>query len=367
MSDITVDAYVEKKLKELETKAAKDTVIPQAKKEDSADQALKNKFYSALAGNNPSELAEVNALIAKDYRAKAQSEGTIGSGTAGGILVPQTVADSIISKMKYISPMRQISTVITMDSEQMQLPSENTIQTAYWVAEGVAPTETAEVFDPNLLTPFKLAALNSFTREIIAGAATNPSIQNYVEQRMAVALALAENAAFVSGTGTGQPWGFRSSAITPISVAQAGASLAYGDVTKAFFALGAAYRTQGVWVTSSAGAQALVNVKDTQGRPIWIDSFSGLAEGTPATILGRPVYIVEEIPANLGASTNATEIWFGKFDNYFIGDRETLVVDYGLQGSDFANDKISLRSLKRVAGRPTIGEGFVKLTGVISA
>ena len=55
------------------------------------------------------------------------------------------------------------------------------------------------------------------------------------------------------------------------------------------------------------------------------------------------------------------------FKNYYIGDRGTLSVDYGTQGTDFAADKISLRVTKRVAGIPILSESFAKLTGVISA
>jgi HK97 family phage major capsid protein len=83
--------------------------------------------------------------------------------------------------------------------------------------------------------------------------------------------------------------------------------------------------------------------------------------------MGRPIYVVDEIPANLGTGTNATELWFGVFKNYYIGDRGTLSVDYGTQGTDFAADKISLRVTKRVAGIPVLSESFAKLTGVISA
>lgn len=361
---MNVKDYTEAKLKELQKKEAKDVVTHHSATDSAEDRKLVSAFYKALASGDQQELARVNELVTKDYKAKAQSEGTPGSGTAGGILVPTSVADSIVSKMKYISPIRQIATVISDMPAQLVLPSENTFATAYWVAEGTAITETSEIFDSNVLTPFKAAALDSFTSEIIADAATNPSIQNYVEQRFAVALALLENGAFTNGTGTTQPWGFRSSAITPVSVAQSGATAAYSDVTKLMYTLGTAYRSQAVFVTSSAGVQALVNIKDGYGRPIWRD---GLAGGNPPTLLGRPVYVVDEIPANLGAGTNATELWFGVFTNYFIGDRGGLRVDYGTQGTDFAADKISLRVAKRVAGRPVIGESFVKLTGVISA
>lgn len=362
----TIAQYTERKLKELQTKESKDKVIQKKNERTDEEKALVGQFYTALANHETDELRKVNVAVEKSfgdlYTAKAQSEGTIGSGTSGGLLVPTTVADSIVSKMKYISPIRQIATVIANMPAQLQLPSENTFATAYWTAEGAPGTDTSEVFDPNLLTPWKMAALDSFTSEILLDAATNPSIQNYVESRFAIALALLENSAFVNGDGSSKPYGFRSSAITPNAVATTGDNLQYNDMTALKYSLGTAYRQMAVYATSSAGAQALENVKDNYGRPIWRE---GLAEDSPATLLGRPVVIVDEIPSNLGTGSNATEIWYGVFQNYFIGDRGPLRVDYGTNASDFANDKISLRMLRRVAGRPVIGEGFSKLTGVL--
>lgn len=371
-----VDDTVAKRLEEIQKKEAKDRVVTKRENASSDEKELTRRFYKALLTRDIQEQRAVNEIIAKqleekavargedlqEYREKAQAEGTIGSGTGGGILVPTTVADSIVSKMQYISPIRQISTVISNMPAQLQLPSENSIAQAYWVAEGAPGTDSGEVFDPNLLTPFKAAGLDSFTSEVIADAATNPSIQNYVEQRFAIALALLENAAFAGGTGSGMPWGFRSSAITPNSVAQAGDTLGYTDVTGLKYSLKTAYRQMAVFAVSSEAAQALENVRDNYGRPIWRE---GLAEDTPARLLGRPVYVVDEIPSNLGSGSNQTEIWYGVFKNYFIGDRGALRVDYGTNGTDFANDKISLRMLKRVAGRPVIGESFSKLTAVM--
>lgn len=363
-----VDSKTKALLDELQRKESRGAVVG-ASDVSNEDHELASNFYEAASSGNRQKLLELNDRVEKQYVAKygdrwaekAQSIGTIGSGTSGGVLVPTTVADSIVSKQFYISPLRQISTVIQNMPANLQLPSENTLVQAYWVAEGSPGTDSGEVFDPNILTPHKLMGIDSFTSEILADAATNPSIQNYVEQRFAVALALAENDAFTNGDGTGKPFGFRSSAITPGSVAQAGAALAYDDVVKLKYALKTAYRKVAVYVVSSAAAQALETIKDTLGRPIWRE---GLAEATPATLLGRPVYIVDEIPDNLGAGTDATEIWYGDFKNYFIGDRGDLRIDYGTNGTDFANDKISLRMAKRVAGRPVIGESFAKLTGV---
>lgn len=358
---MTVKEYTEKKLAELRKKESKDVVRKRQDAKSSEDRELEKKFWHALISRDVAKLAEVNELILKDYKEKAQTVGTVGSGTAGGILVPTSVSDTIVSKMQYISPVRQMATVIDNMPAQLELPSENTFATAYWVGEGVAPTETGEVFDPNLLTPYKAAALDSFTSEVIADAATNPSIQDYVESRLAIALALLENSAFVNGDGSSKPYGFRSSAITPNSLSQQGDTIGYTDTTALKYSIKAAYRGMAVYATGSTGMQALENVRDNYGRPIFRQ---GLTEATPDKLLNRPIFLIDEIPQNLGTGSNQTELWFGLFTNYFIGDRGPLRIDYGTNASDFANDKISLRILKRVAGRPVIGESFSKLTGV---
>jgi len=378
----TVKQYIESRAQEiLDNKAkamAKDIVVDhKSKSVTTEERQLASDFYQALSTKNMRAIEEVNERVEKQWHGKVQEIGTIGTGTAGGVLVPTTVADSIIEQLIYISPMRQIAQVIDNMPAQLQLPNESNLVTAYWVAEATGITPSAEVFAPNILTPYKLAGLDTFTSELLQDAATNPSIQRFVENRFAVALALAENAAFVSGTGSGQPWGFRSSQVTPASVAQSGAGLAYTDVTALMFKLATAYRAQGVFLTSSAGLQALVNVRDTQGRPIWIDSFSGLAQGTTGnglaagnqagTVLGRPLYVIDEIPSNLGSGSNHTELWYIDPSRYVIGDRQGLTVDYGTQGTDFAADQISLRVVKRVAGMPIDSNAFAKLTGVISS
>jgi HK97 family phage major capsid protein len=236
------------------------------------------------------------------------------------------------------------------------------LPTVYWTAEGVAGTDSGSTFDTNQLVPHKLIGLDSLTHELLVDAAVNPSIQNFVLDRFTLALALAENDAFTNGDGTDRPYGFRSSAITPNSVAVATPGTnKYSDLVALKYKLNAAYRAVAVFVASAKGMQILESLVDTQGRPLFLPS---LVEGRPDQLLGRPIYEVSEIPENLGAGTNETEIWFGMFSNYIIGDREGLRVDVGTNGTDFAADKLTLRVIKRVAGRPIIGESFAKLTAV---
>lgn len=371
---MTIAELAAKKAQELATARAKGSTPGAAghvHTEDDMDAGQKaqvSKWFTALANGDKQALRELDVEIEKDYVAKgftvtkAQNVTTPG---AGGYLVPTVLDGAIRKKLRYVSPMRQIATVIENMPALLNLPSENALPTVYWAAEGAAGTDSGSTFDLNLLVPHKLIGLDSMTHETLVDAATNESVQNFVLDRFTLALSLAENDAFTNGDGTDRPFGFRSSAITPASVAQVGTtvgSTVYTDLTALKYKLNAAYRQLGVFVTSGSGMMKLENLRDTQGRPLFLPS---IVEGRPDQLLARPIYEISEVPENLGAGTNATEVWFGLFTNYIIGDREALRVDVGTNGSDFGSDKITLRVVKRVAGKPIIGESFAKLTAVL--
>lgn len=362
------------KLKQL----SKDKVLNADKSRDKQspeDRAEIKQYFLAMASGNKSEHAKANDIIVKGYeerkiewredgelKTKAQTVGTAGQG---GVLVPVTLRNNIIEKLHYISPMRNISTVINDMPAALDMPYDNALPTTYWVGEGVAITESGATFAKKQLNPFKLAGLDSFTSESLADTAVNPNLQALVEDRFAIALALAENAAFVSGDGSSKPFGFRSSDITPTTVTgnTTAGNLAYTNLTQQYFSLGTAYRPLGVWVTSSAGVALLDQIKDSNGRPIYLPGFNGLSDQNAETgrLLNRPLYVVDEIPTNLGSGTNETELWFALFSNYWIGNRGAMRTDYGTNGTDFAQDKISLRMIERVAGRPFLDEAWTKM------
>jgi len=366
---MTLKELAEKKAKEFAAAQAKGSTVGAHVHKDadmSADEkAQVTKWFTALANGDKTALRELDGEIEKDYIAKGftvTKAQNVGTNSAGGYLVPVTLDGAIRKKLRYVSPMRQIATVIENMPANLNLPSENALPTVYWAAEGAAGTDSGSTFDLNNLVPHKLIGLDSMTHETLVDAATNESVQNFVLDRFTLALSLAENDAFVNGDGTDRPFGFRSSAITPNSVAVAvPGTNKYTDLTALKYKLTAAYRMLGVFVTSGAGMQILENLQDSQGRPLFLPS---VVEGRPDVLLGRPIYEVSEIPTNLGVGTNETEVWFGMFTNYIIGDREDLRVDVGTNGSDFGSDKLTLRVIKRVAGKPIIGESFAKLTAV---
>lgn len=328
------------------------------KTEEAKQREMHKGFFTALATQNSALMANVQKDIVDEYKEKAQ---TIGTDSEGGILVPLTVDQNIQRTLDYISPIRQIARVISNAPAKLKLPSA-TGGAAYWVAEAATISTTAVTFAAKELVPEKLASIiPGITVEFLQDVAINPSAQSLLESQLATKAALKENDAFVNGDGTDKPWGFRSGAITPYSVAQAGANLAFGDLVALMFKLPTAYRNQGTFVLPSAVLAKIIGLEDEQGRPLFIPA---ITDGAGATLLGRPVVIVDEIPTNLGGGSNASEIWYGVFSDYVIGDRLGTTFDLGTAGDDFNKAQYTLRMLKRVGGIPTSNQ-FAKLTGVL--
>lgn len=339
---------LEKALKERLEAKAKNAVI--AVKDEGEDENAVAKFFKALANKDVATL-----------RALSDGQNVTNDGD-GGYLVPTELSAQIIEKLNYVSPLRQIITVIPNMPAILDLPLEDALPTTYWVGEGVAPTSTKSTFTKKTLKPFKMGGFVKFTYESLNDTATNPALQNFVSGRIANSLALRENDAFVNGNGTDRPLGFRDSSFkaTTGAVATAG-KLGYKDIVKAFMGVHPSVRANGVWVMPTHALEQVIGLSDEQGRPIYVPAVS---ENAPATILGKPVYEVPEIPENLGTNKNETEIWFGDFKNYIAGDREGMRVQFGTTGTDLESDIISLVVFKRVAGMPTQPLAFYKLTGV---
>ena len=347
-------------VKEFLDAKAKNTTIAIADKEDKATEVNVLKgFYKALAEHDTNALKGLQAEIANSY--DGQSAGV---NADGGYLVPVELSDRIREQLVYISPIRSIATVISNMPAKLELPLEDAIPTTYWVGEGEAPTLSKSTFKKITLIPHKIGGFGKFTYESLVDTAVNPDLQNFVADRFALSLTQKENEAFVNGDGSDKPYGFRSNAITPRTGAIADTTtgvLAYKDLVKAFYGVHPISRANGVWAMPTEAIEQVVGMTDLQGRPIYVPA---VAENAPATLLGKPVYEVTEIPTNLGTGNDETEIWFGDFKNYIIGDREGMRINFGTTGTDLESDVISLVIFARVAGMPTYGDAFYKLTGI---
>lgn len=345
-----IQAIIDKQVADIK---AKGVTLPQgddAKSSETvkAEKALSAKFFKAVADKDAVALREVSTEAREQYKALTDGQN-ITNDADGGYLVPVTVSNQIIDELKYISPIRQFATVLNLGAKT-KINIGGTKPVGYWVAEGEAIPRSKVTFTQKDLTLHKIAGLGGLTYEAINDTVSSPDLQAYLVSQFANAIAVKEIGAFVNGDGVGKPFGFRSADITPKAVTAT--DISYSSLVALKFGLTKVYRDGGVFMMNGTNLQKVVSLKDDNGRPLYMDNMK--TEGGYETLLARPVVEVNEIPNN--------EVWYVTLKDYIIGDGSAVRVDIGTEGDDFKTDKISVRVIHRVAGRPTLSEGFAKLT-----
>lgn len=286
---------------------------------------------------------------------KALSEGTAADG---GYLVPTEFRASVITKRDKVAVIRPRATVIPMGSDAADIPTEGDGVTLTWAGESVELTEDNPTFGNVNLTPYKLTGLSKMSRELFGDSKID--LMDYLAGVFGRAVAKEEDEVFMAGDGSGKPTGIRAATISQ-SVAQAGASLAASDLIALYYTLPVQYRNQAVWMLHNSVIQLVDSLVDSNGRRLWND---GLGEA-PATLLGRPVLEQNDIPTNLGAGTNESEIFFGDLAGYIIGDRQEMTMESTTVGAGtFEKHQVAIKLIERVDGEVGQAEYFSKLTAV---
>lgn len=304
------------------------------------------EFFSALYSGDKQKL-------------QILSEGT---GADGGFLVPEEFANVIIEDIRDMNIMRQLASVMSTTSNSVHIPSLISRPKAAWRAEKAVKNTSTATFAENVLTPYSLAAIVPLSNELVADAqqGVGGSIVNYIAGLISVALNEKEEAAFWTGSGSGQPTGVDGGAYTLRTVAAgAGAS----DTQRADAIISAysntpqGYRNKGVWVGNMGTWSEVARLKDGQNRYL----LSDLAGSNTQLLKGRPVYESNYIAGGT--------LLFIDASFYQIVDREGISVrvsdEATVAGSSaFEKNLTYVRVEKRVDAELLLPAAVTKVTGM---
>lgn len=269
---------------------------------------------------------DVSALT--QFEAKALS--VVGSptpgGQDGGYVAPPELDRMIESRLKQVSPMREIATVRTTGANVFKKPISLTAAGTGWVAETGSRAQTD--------TP-TLAMLEFPTCEIYANLAATQTLlddsfvnlEEWIAAEVEEAFAGQERAAFVNGDGDNTPRGFLdydavaegSHVWGKIGHILTGADGGFGTapvdkLIDLIYAPKTQYRQNARFVMNRKTVSAVRKLKDEDERYIWEPNDAG-----GATLLGYPITEIEDMP---DIATDARAIAFGDFARgYLIVDR----------------------------------------------
>jgi HK97 family phage major capsid protein len=304
------------------------------------DQVHRQAQRPRLRGNDMRQSAFVDGYLRKGveaglagFEAKSINFTTPGDG---GFALPKEIDAAIESKLRDISPIRALATVVrTSSADYRKLVATNGIASG-WVNETATRPETAtNIFAEVAVPTGELYANPAATQAMLDDAAFD--VAQWLTDEIAVEFAQKEGAAFIAGTGVQRPKGFLTypTAVTldgarPFGTLQyvpAGAAGAFiasnpqDKIVDLVHALRPAFRQGASFVMNSKTLSAVRKFKDSTGQFLWQP---GLGEARPATLLGYPVVEAEDMP---DIAADSLSIAFGNFKHgYVVADRTDVRV-----------------------------------------
>lgn len=285
----------------------------------------------------------------KDLQANQVFKALVeGTDDQGGYMVPEELKAEIFRILPNFAVMRRIARVIPMNTDTLNLTTLVARPYAYWTAEYGSKSTTSAEFGRVTLKPNDLVCLLPVTHQLIADA--NINIIQFIVELFGEAIAIAEDKAFFTGSGTGQPKGISQETLGTID---AGNSLSFDDLLGLLDMLPQRVRNSPsfAFVASANTISALRKIKDGDQRYIWEQS---VQIGLPDRIFGRPIYEQNDIGNTLYA---------GDWSYYIIGDRQQIVVETTREGGEaWRRNATEVKAVERVDGECVLPAAFKKIT-----
>ena len=317
-------------------------------------------YFQATWHRNPGRDSDERVKKIRAYSSDVPSEG--------GFLIPEVLRGELLKVALEASIVRPRARTVPMESLTVPYPMidvTTNVGSVYggvvcgWTAEGAAMTQTDAVFGRLLLQCKKLTGYTEVPNELIADSIV--SFEQFINTMFPEAMANAEDTAFISGSGVGEPQGvLLSPALVTVAAQplQPITTIVWENLINMYARMLPGSLNRAVWLVSPNTFPELATMAlnvGLGGSAVWLNN--GVA-GPPATILGRPVIITEKVPV-LGA---LSDISFVDFGYYLIGDRQAMV-----QSSSphfrFQNDLTAYKITERVDGRGWLNSAITPANG----
>ena len=184
------------------------------------------------------------------------------------------------------------------------------------------------------------------------------NLVQFIIELFAEAIGLAEDKAFFTGSGSGQPRGISIESITTVD---AGGNPTFDDIIDLIDSVPGRVTSspKAAFVGHRNAKRAFRKMKDSDGSYIWRDGGSssnnnGETVRLPNTLYGYPFYEQNDLAQS--------ELYFGDWSMYIIGDRQIMSVSTTTEGGDaWRRNAMEIKAVERVDGRVVLTSPFAKI------
>jgi HK97 family phage major capsid protein len=295
-----------------------------------------------------------------------------GGTTAGGYMVPSDMTSEVYKALVAKAVVRRAGAItVGMPVGNLKMPKINTGSAANWIGENENVVKTEPVIGQVALSFKKLAALVPMSNDFLRYS--TPSTNGLIQSDVVRALAAKEDVSFIRGaSGGSNPIGIANH----VAAGQKVAMTATPDLDKITKDLNNCRRRvvaadvdleKAGWLMSPRTMFYLAGLRNSQGAL----AFPTIDEN--GTLHGYPIHMTTQIPENLGAGTNETEIYFVEFTHCIIGEALNISVAVSDQAayhdgsnvvSAFSQDQTVIRVIEEVDFGLRFDKSGSMITGV---
>jgi HK97 family phage major capsid protein len=366
-------AKIDEGFKQLETKAASNDNTKLAERLDKIE-AKQNRQNVPANDNQPKGKSLETKALNNYLHGGVQSLDDIerktlnlGTTTAGGYVVAPTYSTNIIEGLTQFSPLRSLASAMTIGGTEIYIPTLTGNADGGWVTETGARPSTEPVFGQLGITTYEFAATVPVSVQLLEDSFVD--LAGFLSRHITKRFAKSESSAFIIGDGNGKPTGLLH---TPANyeqiVTKQDASELLESLIDAFYALPSEYASVGSWMMKRETMGIIRKLADVSvsNRTLWSDS---LANGTPPTLLGRPVYEAIDMDPLVSTASPAADTFPISFGDYASAYQIVDRVGVAIQRDDFTgadNGIVKLRARRRVGGAPVLNEAVVLIKATVS-
>lgn len=298
--DKTIEAE-ERAVKAKNTKETGDNDPEQATQEEMEERAFV-KYVLGAAADLEERAGELNLTMANN-----------------GAIVPTTIANKIVTKVKDISPILSRATVYYMSGE-LKVPvygasSGHDVKVAY-SEDFTELTADAGKFTSVDLKGYLVGTLTLIGRKLKTNAMFN--VTDFIVNYMAEEIAAFLEGELLNGT-TSKMEGALST--TNEKTAAAAAAITADELIDLQAQVKQAFQAEACWIMHPETFTAVKKLKDGQNRYLLQDDFSG---EFPYRLLGKPVFVSDNMPK---IATGAKAVLYGDMSGLSVKIAEQLEIE----------------------------------------
>lgn len=295
----------------------------------------------------------------------AMALSTVTPG-AGGVLVPVNFATELIESLRPASVVRRMGAIsLPLNNGNLTIPRILGNTSVSYIGTETDIGITDMTFGDLKLSGKKAAAIVPISNDLLANSGVNPRVDQSVAGDLTTSMGLSQDLHFIRADGTGNlPKGLRYW-VLPGNLVNAPAAPTLQQVET--FLSGLILRLENAnvqlggcgWLMAPRTIRWLGSLRDGNGNKAYPEIEQG-------KLKGYPFALTTQIPINLGAGTNESEIYFVNFADIYIGEDQQLVIAYSNEASykDGGGNMVSAfqrdQTLVRVIAKHDIGPRHVE-------